>query len=114
MFGVTEPTRAHTSRRPPKIIKRACIERCPGAETTPYLQTCSSEKRTKYLPEPLQEGRTAAPPAGAYTHILQLNLRAFCVTGGAVRGCRGGVLGVVGDIRRVQGELLFQKRLKLS
>jgi len=32
-----------------------------------------------------------APGRGLHSSTLQLNLSAFCVTGGAVRGCFGGV-----------------------
>jgi len=38
---------------------------------------------------------------GSHSSTLQLNLSAFRVTGGAVRGCFGGVLGVVEGIRGV-------------
>jgi hypothetical protein len=38
---------------------------------------------------------------GSHSSILQLNLSAFYVTGGAVRGCFGGVYGVVGGMRGV-------------
>ena len=51
---------------------------------------------------------------GLHSSTLQLNLSAFCVTGGAVRGCLGGVWGVAGGIRDVYSVLLCQKRLKLS
>jgi len=38
---------------------------------------------------------------GIHSSTLQLNLSAFCVIGGAVRGCFGCVQGVLGDVRRV-------------
>jgi len=35
--------------------------------------------------------RLRAAGRGSHSSTLQLNLSAFCVTGGAVRGCSGGV-----------------------
>jgi len=38
---------------------------------------------------------------GLHSSTVQLNFSAFCVTGGAIRGCSGGVLGVAGGFRDV-------------
>jgi len=51
---------------------------------------------------------------GLHSSTLQLNLSAFCVTGGAVMSCFGGVLGVLWGMRTVYGVPLSQKRLKFS
>jgi hypothetical protein len=51
---------------------------------------------------------------GLHSSTFQLNLSAFYVTGVAVRGCFGGVKGVIKGNRGVLGVLFCQKRLKLS
>jgi hypothetical protein len=58
--------------------------------------------------------RIAKKGRGLHSFTSQLNLSAFCMTGGALRDCFGCVQGVVRNIRGVRAVLLCQKRLKLS
>jgi hypothetical protein len=51
---------------------------------------------------------------GLHSSTLQLNFSALCVTGGAVRGCLGGVQEVWGGIKGCLGYVLCEKRLKLT
>jgi len=57
----------------------------------------------------------ARPEArGLHSSTFQLNVSAFYSIGGALRGCLGSVLVVVGDYRGYLGCILCQKRLRLS
>jgi len=54
---------------------------------------------------------------GLHSSTIRLNVSAFCGTGGAFRGCLGGIYEVLGDMQGCLGCLgcsLCQKRLTLS
>ena len=78
------------------------------------LPEAQEEVEVEVQAEDWGDCRNAPGIRGLHSSTLQLNLSAFCVTGDAVRGCFGAVLGVVGGIAVFRVCFFCQKRLKLS
>jgi len=65
------------------------LQGCGGGGSERYAGGGGSTAALGFNGGPLQSGCGGARGRGSHSSTLQLNLSAFCVTGGAFRGCFG-------------------------